>query len=346
MNADTTDSTTSKSKLLIIATIVALVAGCGAGLFIIWANRPINKVENALANDYDISTVNQYYDKLKEDEQTSVSERLLEYAHTQYDSYYNEETDYNTVSEIYDDLDSGALRNNSEFNVLRQSLDELKASRDNYDLAKQAYDSKDYVSAMEYYQLVSPIDPNYDLAQSMFEDSRQKNVIGQWVASIDMADTIESAAGIELDGSVSIPVEIACIFNEDGTGSFEYIIEDKVAMFSALSQAATDIIIKELARQYGVSEQLLDSVTKMLGFADISSLASSYLNKAELNSLIDEFADTNLQFTYTIGNDSIELMAENRTQNMHFEDDGSLTLDPEYAQELFDIDSINFVKKN
>lgn len=350
MNEDTQNSPTqsggNKNLPIIIGTIAALVAGCIVGFFLIWTNRPVNRVEQALKQDYDITTINQYYDKLKNNEQITVDQKLLEYANQLYDEYYMENSDYEDVIRIYADLEAKALIDNDEFKNLKDNIITLKNSRDNYKSGQEAFNSGDYLTAMKHFQLVSQIDPNYSEALSLYEDSRKLFLIGDWSAVLDLSGALSATTGIEIDESISLPIEIICTFNVDGAGGFSYNVDDKEALMSSLSKATMDMIIKQLARSYGVDESSLDSIAKFMGFSDIMEFASGYIaQNLDTEKIISEITGTSLDFNYTINDNSVELVTDTKSGNLSFQEDGSLAMDGTEAAELFHVDKIVFVKK-
>lgn len=343
---NTLNETPRKSKLtiIILSVIVALLV-CVSGFFIYWINRPIYIIDKAFANGCDLTTIQQYYPKLKGEDLASVNQRLISYADRLYDDYYDEDEDYDTVSSIYEKLGNNMLKHNSEFQELQDKLEELKLSRDSFSSAQAAYNSGDYISAMEYCQNVSQKDRNYDAAQKLYEDSRRLNVIGDWTSSIDLSEIIANVLGEELDEPVSIPVELICTFNADGTGTFTYDIADRDALISSLRDVAFQVFIKQLALAYGVDRAWLESAANLLGFADIYSMYNSQVNGDDIESMVNELLDINREFTYTINDSSIDMELEDLHSTLNMESDGSLTLSESDAKYLFEVTSIRLVKK-
>ncbi len=169
-------------KILVIALIVVVVlAGGGVGGYFIYQNyldKQAVKVISLFDDDnYDESTsIYEKYCSDNEELRMQIEDELLERIKENKNEYslelktYQEAIDYLTYIEEYDNT---VL--NDEVEDVREWLNMIKTSRDNYDYAHSALESGDYVTAIDYYTYVINEDTEYyDKAQEESLVARQK----------------------------------------------------------------------------------------------------------------------------------------------------------------------------
>lgn len=179
--------------LLIVLPIVLAIAGTVTAI-LLWYNAPMQQLTRAL-DVYDYSSVAQLLPKLSEEELTSVSEQMRDYAETVIDRYNRGEAEYASSYELLDRLQR--LFPNAEVSGAAEQLAALKASKESFASAQKLEQENEIAGAISRYGEVIREDTNYEAAQKQIESIKaayKQQVLAQAQKRADEKDYLGAQA--------------------------------------------------------------------------------------------------------------------------------------------------------
>ncbi len=288
---------------IIIAAVVVAVLVIGGGFAFYWVNRPINKVNKAIEAD-DIETVDEYFDKLSDDDKEDVEEQMLDYGKDLCKAYISGKKDYDEVSKEIDVLSRGVLKGNSDFDEMVKEVEELKKSRDNFEAANKAFDKEDYEKALDLYAKVIESDKNFETAQDKIKECESKispDVVGKWECTIEIGPALLRQVGVTSDESdFKFPIVCTLEFKDDVTGSMYIDKEGFMENMDKFIDIAVESVLKMYKTEYGMSEKDIDKLFKSYYGMGFKEYLKSYVAEADLGDTFES-----MEFTYVIENDQI-----------------------------------------
>ena len=320
----------SKTPIIIAVAVLAVLLLAGGGV-LFWLNRPINKVNKAIANN-DIKTVNEYYEKLSDDDKESVEDQMLEYAKDLSKQFSVGKADYDEIEGDLNTLGKGVLKKNEDFEEITKEVEQLKQSKENYEAAEKAFKEEDYEKAMDYYAKVIQTDPSYKIARDKIaecESLMTPDVVGEWECSVDIGNAMLKQVGLNSsEKDFSFPVVFVYIFNDDGTGRMTL---DKDG-FNDKMQEFLDIAIEEIIRQYalnfGMTEEDIDKEFKSYFGMSFRDYINSEMEKEDIMGELDQ---ADMDFTYVIEDDKVTVTTtDGKTDTLNMVDDTLQLKDMDY----------------
>ena len=323
----------SKAPVIAVACVVALLL-IGGGITAYILNRPIAKVNKAIEKN-DIDSVNEYYDKLSDQDKEDVTGQMLELSEQLRDDYVDKKKTYDTVEDSFDELSRGVLKDNDVFAGIVSEVERLNESRNAYDAAGEAFEKKDYAKASELYAKVIKEDANYSDAmekKAQCDALVTPDVVGEWACTVDIGNAMLKTVG--MNGSeveFEFPLTMVLEFKEDGTGSLkadEAGVDEKMKEFVEI---ALDEIIRQYELNYGMSEADLDKLFKTTYGKSFRAYINEMLEEEDLSQVLAEASE---DFTYEVGSETVTITSNEKDIDLDIKD-GNL--------ELKDLDYETFV---
>lgn len=320
---------------LIAAIIAAVVVLAGAGFCIFWFNRPIYIVQKAIENN-DTATVAERFDDLKDEEKEIVEEQMEAYIDGLYDSFKEEEIEFDYAM---DELE--LLQNVVDTDEVENKVKTLNTSRENYAKAEKAFKDKDYENAVSLYSTVVKDDSNYRDSLIKIDECKEeiaKQVYGVWECNYDMGDFMIEQSGLTYDGDYSFCIPFRLQFNEDGTGRIFIDIDmlnsevDKYLDFSA------DMALKQYSDESGYSvEEINDVFVQMYGMS-----FKEYMKEAASTFSISEYfegIEMDYEYEFKDGVITLKNVDDSATDTLKYED-GIIYLDLEGTTEYYELQNM------
>lgn len=314
-----------KKTGLIIFLILLIMILAGAGVFAyLYLNRPILKINKAIEED-DIETVSELYGSLsKESEILDVQDQMLDKCRELEQGFIDEELDYDFVTEQFDILGEEILEDNSRFDKIVKNVNTLNTSRISFDEGMKAFEKEDYEGAIEAFSKVIKDDENFDKAQAKIEECRElmkPDITGSYRAKIDVSSVILQYVGASGSSPIPITLDIVIEITDESNGCVYMDIKDPEGLYDSLVKLVTYYAKKNLAAQYGISEDNLDNYAKLFLGKSVEELVKDEMNLDDLKEtlLLDK-----TYFTYTIDEDTVNVLqpesGETFDLNIHDDD--------------------------
>lgn len=320
-----------KSKAPLIITLVVLLVvliGGGVGFGIYWVNRPINKVNKAMEAGNYVEAANYYIDLTDEAQKAEVQKQMLSVLKGNFDAYVAGTMDYDTAIDTFNTVEYAMFSDNAEYDEVRTKLNSLKASRDAWDDANEAFAAEDYEYAMALYEQVISSDSNYNAAQSKIAECEElmvPDVVGEWGVTVDIGKRFaEEEIGDSSNVNLTLPMTMVYKFNEDGTGEAFVDTDALIPALRDFYEAIFDYIVEEELAGTGLSYSDMDELCKEfygMSFKDY------YMASFDPEDFIEEFEEIEETFTYIVEKKEITVTFDGAYSNDCFEyEDGELLL--------------------
>jgi uncharacterized protein YoxC len=299
----------ARTALIIVPIAVLLVAIAAVSVTLIWINRPISKIERALA-DNDIESAAKLYGKLsKQEDVTTVKNSMLDVAEELKEDYLNGDKTYDEVMEVYDIIGEEILDNNRSFLNMKEIIEEVNVSRQNYDEAKELFESGEYQAAKEKYLLVIEDDLNFDKAQAAVEECDKQitgRIAGNWVCVYDVAWLFEDEWSY-YGGDMSMPLSFYFTFNIDNTGNITCKIDD----MDTWSQSIANYYRYYFRSTYYMSDEEINEYLEFMGYSSMEEWVQE-----DIQQYVYEVEGTDTVFEYSLDGDVITMVYDNGVEDI------------------------------
>lgn len=267
----------TKVKVIIIVVIALLLIASGVVAYIILSN-PIRNFTNSIqSGDYE-TALEIYEDKLSDSSKDTneVSSILIDDVNLKYNDYLNETISKDDIIDILKTIIEFDIEKvNKVVSDTNTSLKEISTGRDNFALAEEEFNNKNWQDAITYYSSVSKDDSiYYSKAQNQITactDNYKTDIQEEYQKYIDTGD-YESATQLIETALTYLPNDndLKSLLDNIGTAQFEAELQT----------------IKEQASQYELDNDLLDAY--ILIDNAIAELGS---NNEELNTLLQDYKE-------------------------------------------------------
>ena len=305
--------------LIIILIIVLLGA---AGFCYYWFTRPIYKINKAIETE-DVATVCALFPELKdENEIKTLQDKMYNYAVSLEEQYIDEKIEYDELDDVFSQLSKKVLHKDEDFEALCEDVDALYASRCAYEDAEKAYKNEDYETAYDLYLQVIKADDNYAKAQDRAEECLElmvPDICGTWLCDFDCGDAVTQELGMEDYGSVSLPMSLGISFYDDGTGTLFIDMDSVSGGMSDFTDSITELMYSALEDELGYSRTEIDEAFEEIYGMSLEDYVLLYVDP---DSVLDELAAIDVEFTYTAEDGYIYLDADDGYSEMFYYMDG------------------------
>lgn len=251
-------------KLIGILAAVVLVVISAVSVFFSIYNAPIRKFERAL-NSADYSTAAIYYGNgdFSPEEQTQADALIDDLIADALEDYNNGLASYESVSEWLKQM-SGSFGELKSVSAAQAALNELKASKDQFQQAASAETSGDIAAAIEHYSNVSEQDTQYTSAQekaSALKERYKTEIIDQANKLADSGDYAGAYAVLkECQSQLGDDVDIAQLIEEYTDGIRRNDIQASLSEAEEKAQSGDYLgainLLKKTDEQYSSDSQV------------------------------------------------------------------------------------------